>query len=116
MKKPLQEVFDESELLEITCGLIRCQSVNPPGNEEVAARYIHELLQREGISAEMQWPAPGRPNLTVVLKGQKEGPRLLFNGHLDVVPAGENWSVDPFAAVVQDGKLIGRGAADMKSA
>ncbi|MFM9279296.1 M20 family metallopeptidase [Paenibacillus jiagnxiensis] len=115
MRDPWQEVFDEQELLEITCGLIRCQSVNPPGYEEVAARYIYELLQREGINAEMQWPAPGRPNLTAILKGQKQGPRLLFNGHLDVVPAGENWSVDPFSAVIQDGSLIGRGAADMKS-
>lgn len=115
MNRSWEDVFDEQELLDITSGLIRCQSVNPPGHEEVAARYIKELLEREGIQAELQWPAPGRANLTAVLTGQRPGPRLLLNGHLDVVPAGEDWSVDPFAATIKDGFLIGRGAADMKS-
>jgi succinyl-diaminopimelate desuccinylase len=43
-------------------------------------------------------------------------PNFCFAGHVDVVPPGEGWSVDPFAAVVRDGQLYGRGAADMKTA
>lgn len=107
--------FHEQELLDIVCGLIRIPSENPPGREEAAARYVLQLLRAEGIEAELQWAAPQRPNVVARLKGTAEGPALLYNGHLDVVPAGEGWSEDPFAAVVQGGELIGRGAADMKS-
>ncbi|PQP91259.1 M20 family metallopeptidase [Paenibacillus sp. AR247] len=107
--------FHEQELLDIVCGLIRIPSENPPGREEAAARYVLQLLRDEGIEAELQWAAPQRPNVVARLKGAAEGPALLYNGHLDVVPAGEGWSEDPFAAVVRGGELIGRGAADMKS-
>lgn len=107
--------FHEQELLDIVCELIRIPSENPPGSEEAAARYVLQLLRDEGIEAELQWAAPQRPNVVARLKGTAEGPSLLYNGHLDVVPAGEGWSEDPFAAVIRGGELIGRGAADMKS-
>ena len=45
-----------------------------------------------------------------------EGPNLCFAGHTDVVPPGDNWSMDPFAAIIKDGMLYGRGASDMKAA
>jgi succinyl-diaminopimelate desuccinylase len=45
-----------------------------------------------------------------------EGPNICFAGHTDVVPIGNGWSVDPFSAVIKDGKLYGRGASDMKAA
>ncbi|WP_163878394.1 M20 family metallopeptidase [Paenibacillus favisporus] len=107
--------FHEQELLDIVCELIRIPSENPPGSEEAAARYALQLLRDEGIEAELQWAAPQRPNVVARLKGTAEGPALLYNGHLDVVPVGEGWSEDPFAAVIRGGELIGRGAADMKS-
>lgn len=107
--------FHEQELLDIVCGLIRIPSENPPGSEEAAARYVLQLLRDEGIEAELQWAAPQRPNVVARLKGTAEGPALLYNGHLDVVPVGEGWSEAPFAAVIRGGELIGRGAADMKS-
>ncbi|OZB96934.1 acetylornithine deacetylase [Paenibacillus sp. XY044] len=107
--------FNEQELLDTVCGLIRIPSENPPGREEAAARYVLKLLRAEGIEAELQWAAPERPNVVARLKGVAEGPALLYNGHLDVVPAGEGWSTDPFAACLRDGHIIGRGAADMKS-
>ncbi|MBB3129087.1 acetylornithine deacetylase/succinyl-diaminopimelate desuccinylase family protein [Paenibacillus rhizosphaerae] len=114
MEKDLDS-FHGHELLDIVCGLIRIPSENPPGREEAAARYVLKLLRDEGIEAELQWAAPQRPNVVARLKGTAEGPALLYNGHLDVVPAGEGWSEDPFAAVVRGGEMIGRGAADMKS-
>ncbi|MCL7653522.1 M20/M25/M40 family metallo-hydrolase, partial [Klebsiella pneumoniae] len=49
------------------------------------------------------------------LRGQQPGKRLILNGHSDVVPCGAGWSVDPFAAVIDGDRIIGRGAADMKS-
>ena len=57
------------------------------------------------------------PRVNVVGRGQGAGtgPRLHLNGHFDVVPPGEGWSVDPFAGVVRGGRIYGRGASDMKS-
>ena len=56
---------------------------------------------------------PGRNNLRVTLPGGV-GPGLLLLGHTDVVPVGEGWTTDPFGAAVQDGRIYGRGATDMK--
>ncbi|MBL4954727.1 M20 family metallopeptidase [Neobacillus sp. YIM B02564] len=112
----VQTYFDSEELIQIVSGLIRQKSENPLETEEEAARFVYNLLVREGIEAELSWAAPGRPNVIARIKGSNPtGPTLLYNGHLDVVPAGEGWSMDPFAAIIQDGKLYGRGAADMKS-
>lgn len=59
----------------------------------------------------------GRPNIVATLKGTGAGRSLLLNGHTDVIPAGNGrgWSVDPWAAIIKDGRIYGRGAADMKS-
>ncbi len=56
------------------------------------------------------------PNVATVLKGSGGGRSILLNGHIDVVPEGDldKWSVDPYAGIVKDGKLFGRGSTDMK--
>ncbi|MEO5899411.1 MAG: M20 family metallopeptidase, partial [Ilumatobacteraceae bacterium] len=61
--------------------------------------------------------APGRPNVIAVIDGDEPGPTLMFEGHMDVVTEGNeaNWSVDPFGAEIKDGRIWGRGSADMKS-
>lgn len=107
--------FKKEELLDILCSLIKKKSENPLHTEEEAARYVQEILQGNGIPAELSWAAAGRPNVLARIKGNMPGPTLLYNGHLDVVPVGNDWSVDPYACVVKEGKLFGRGAADMKS-
>ena len=107
--------FQKEELFGILQGLIQKPSENPNGTEEEAAKYVLGVLQNHGIGAELSWVAPGRPNVIARLKGEKAGSTLLYNGHLDVVPAGPNWSVDPFRGIIKDGKLFGRGASDMKS-
>lgn len=108
--------FDSEELVKIVQGLIQQKSENPIATEEDAARFVRNLLEREGIEAKFSWAAPGRPNVIARIRGNNpSGPTLLYNGHLDVVPAGIGWSVDPFAGIIHDGKLYGRGAADMKS-
>jgi acetylornithine deacetylase/succinyl-diaminopimelate desuccinylase family protein len=56
----------------------------------------------------------GRPNVLATWDTGLDGPTLLFDAHLDVVPVGEGWSVDPFAGEIRDGRLYGRGACDMK--
>ncbi|MFK9093860.1 M20 family metallopeptidase [Bacillus salipaludis] len=107
--------FHSEELIQILCGLIDKNSENPTSTEEGAALFIQSLLKDNGIESELSYADKGRPNLIARLKGNKPGKTLLFNGHLDVVPAGLGWSVDPFKGIVQDGKVFGRGAADMKS-
>jgi acetylornithine deacetylase len=57
----------------------------------------------------------GRPNLVATLKGVGGGRSLLLNGHTDVIPVGEGWSDDPWSATIRNGRIYGRGSADMKS-
>ena len=59
----------------------------------------------------------GRPNIVATLKGTGGGCSLLLNGHTDVIPVGggEGWSDDPWSATIRDGRVYGRGSADMKS-
>jgi succinyl-diaminopimelate desuccinylase len=61
--------------------------------------------------------APGRPNVFTVIEGDRAGPTLLFEGHTDVVTEGDpdGWSFDPFGGDVRDGRIHGRGSADMKA-
>ncbi|MEH7120725.1 peptidase [Neobacillus vireti] len=58
----------------------------------------------------------GNPNLVAVLKGAGGGKSIILNGHIDVVPVGDesNWENDPFSGLIECGKLFGRGATDMK--
>lgn len=108
--------FREDELVEILAGLVRINSENSPATtEEQVARHVHDLLRRNGIAAELDWAAPGRPNVIARLPGVADGPRLLMNGHLDTVPAGRGWTVDPYGAFVRYGRMYGRGTADMKA-
>lgn len=109
--------FAEKELLSILQNLVQQKSENPPGKEEGAAMYVKDVLERHAIKTELTQVKPGRPNVYARLKGSQPGPTMIYNGHLDVVPAGKetNWTYDPFKGVIKDGKLYGRGSADMKS-
>ncbi len=95
---------------------IRIQTVNPPGNEMEGVRFLKRIFDAEDIPCEVFEPSPGRGSLLATLKGNgKKKPLLLLN-HIDVVPAEkERWSVDPFAGIVREGYLYGRGALDDKS-
>jgi acetylornithine deacetylase/succinyl-diaminopimelate desuccinylase-like protein len=102
--------------------LIRIPSVNPPDadrpdQELAAARHIAGLLAEAGLRPEIIEPVPGRGSVHVRLHGDGTGGEpLLLLSHLDVVPAPpERWSHDPFAAVIVDGVVYGRGAVDMKA-
>lgn len=106
---------ERQELVTLLCSLIQFPSENPPGNEKAVALFIADVLRGEGIEVEIQEAVADRPNIIARLKGQQPGKRLILNGHSDVVPCGSGWSVDPFAAVIDGERIIGRGAADMKS-
>ncbi len=109
----LREV--EAEVTSFLSELISIDTTNPPGNETGAAKYVAEHLGKEGFKCELFESAPERGNVISRLKGTGEKPSLLLLSHLDVVAAdAKEWSVDPFAGVVKDGFVWGRGALDMK--
>ena len=96
--------------------LVKIDTSNPPGNEAKAANYIKAVLDKEGIASEIFESAPGRGNLVARLKGNGSKRPLLLMGHLDVVGVErDKWTVDPFAAVMKDGYLYGRGSRDDKA-
>ena len=97
--------------------LIRLRTVNPPGDEILAARHLAAVLADEGIPSEVVEPFPGRGSISARLRGNGSGggPLLLLS-HLDVVPApDEGWTHDPFGADIAEGYVFGRGAVDMKA-
>jgi acetylornithine deacetylase/succinyl-diaminopimelate desuccinylase-like protein len=94
---------------------LRLPTVNPPGNETVAARWLEEVLAADGIESQIFESSPGRGNLYARLPGDGSKGALILLSHSDVVPATpEAWTVDPFGGVVRDGHVWGRGALDMK--
>ncbi|HKV60379.1 MAG TPA: M20/M25/M40 family metallo-hydrolase [Candidatus Acidoferrum sp.] len=98
--------------------LIKINTSNPPGNEQIAALYIAGILAKDGIKAEILDMMPGRSAVIARLRSSAvadPSKALLLVAHLDTVPVDKSrWSVDPFGAVVKDGYLYGRGAIDDK--
>ncbi len=137
---PSQPVFKQidrwidahkKDLVDLTCRLVNIDTTVPPGlnypkiSQVLASElknlgvrpsvsYIPEAALQRRVSPEVGLKGP-RPNTYATLKGESEGPWILLNGHVDVVPADPSgWSNDPFEPTIKNGKIYGRGAADMK--
>ena len=97
---------------------IRINTSNPPGNELATARWLHDVLAKEGIRGtilDTTELGPGRANFYAKLPGSGGGKGIALVHHMDVVTATpKDWTVDPFAGLVKDGHVWGRGALDMK--
>ena len=103
------------EVVGLAQALIRLDTSNPPGNETPAAELLAEYLGAAGVDCELIGPDPERLNLVGRVAGRGGAPSLMLMAHTDVVPASStDWTVGPFEGVVRDGRLVGRGAADMK--
>ncbi|HLF50117.1 MAG TPA: M20/M25/M40 family metallo-hydrolase, partial [Methylomirabilota bacterium] len=107
--------------MELTRALVRIPSVyrpdDPDANEQEVAAYVEAWLRREGFAVEVQPVATGRPNVIGSLGEKGPGRKsLLLEGHTDVVTEGDprEWASPPFDAALRDGRIYGRGAADMK--
>ena len=121
----------KDDLVDLTCRLVNIDTTVPPGRnyDKIAHVLASELKQlgstptisyipqstfkkRANIEVGLEGP---RPNVYATIKGKDKGPRIVLNGHMDVVPAQrDGWKTNPFKATVKSGKIYGRGAADMK--
>lgn len=103
---------------ELLTELVRIPSVNPhfPGGvpEQDIANYIAAFFKNIGVKVEERIVCPNRPNIIGILPGQNSNaPGLLLEAHMDTVQTTQ-MTIDPFAAIVRNGKLYGRGACDTK--
>ncbi|MEX1005340.1 MAG: M20 family metallopeptidase [Acidimicrobiia bacterium] len=108
---------DVDGLVDFTRRLVRIPSVNQPGQGEApVVRAVVDLARSWGWNPVVEEVAPGRPNCIIRLDGGMPGRTLLFEGHTDVVTPGDldEWTHDPFGGTVVDGRIYGRGSADMK--
>jgi acetylornithine deacetylase/succinyl-diaminopimelate desuccinylase family protein len=105
--------IDEGSLVELTTSLVRAAGQNPPGDEAATVRVLSTAAAELGLDVVETAVEPDRNNVRITLEGGT-GPGLLLLGHTDVVPVGDGWTVDPFGGAVQDGRIYGRGASDMK--
>jgi len=121
-------------MVEDVRALVRIPSVGGTDAENEATAAMAKRLAEGGLDVD-HWPIdldaisahPDFPGMEVErteawglvgrLEGAGDGPTLLLNGHVDVVPTGDPdaWVVDPYSAELRDGRILGRGACDMKA-
>jgi len=124
MEQDVADRIDDlgDEMIDFLRDLVRIPTVNPPGeNYPDCAYFIGRKLESFGYDVEYVAPdsmpehTSRHPRLNVIGRMEGRGPTLHFNGHIDVVPPGAGWTVDPFEGVVRDGKIYGRGVTDQKA-
>jgi acetylornithine deacetylase/succinyl-diaminopimelate desuccinylase-like protein len=96
--------------------LIKLNTSNPPGNEDQVGQFLAPIFKQAGFEVDIiQTPQKGKSHFIARLRGNGTKKPILLAGHADVVGVErEKWSVDPFAGVIKDGYVIGRGAIDVK--
>jgi len=115
---PTPDQVSEEAVVALATELIRIRSDNPPADYTEIAEFLRKKLEETGAEVRVVEEQKGKPNVLGLLRGtDPSGPVLLLDAHMDVVPAGDPalWSVDPYAGVVRDGIIWGRGAMDTKS-
>lgn len=109
--------FDPKAVVDLASDLVKIPSANPEGDMTEIATFLREDMARAGFEVEWIEPAEGRINLVATVEGAKPGPHVVMNAHLDAFPVAdaETWSFDPYSGAIEDGRLLGRGANDMKA-
>jgi acetylornithine deacetylase/succinyl-diaminopimelate desuccinylase-like protein len=105
----------QEETMQQYQALLRIDTRNPPGNETVLAEHVKQVLEKEGIPAQIVGSDPKRSNVVARLKGNGKKKPLLIMGHSDVVTVDEaKWKFPPFSATRDGGYVYGRGTVDDK--
>src|SRR6202521_4152204 len=105
----------KTEILRHYRSLVQIDTSNPPGNETKAVEYLKKVFEAEGIPTKVFALEPARANLVARIRGNGKKRPILLMAHTDVVGVQrDKWPVDPFAAVLKDGYIWGRGTSDDK--
>ena len=118
----MQKIFDlidKDELLDIFSKAVAIPSTNPKGNEKPMCEYVENLLKQNDIEYFTVPVENDRYDIVAKIHGHSSEDSIVFTGHMDVVPVSDDemnrWNTHPFSPTIKDGKLFGRGSADMKS-
>ena len=118
----MQKIFDlidKDELLDIFSKAVAIPSTNPKGNEKPMCEYVENLLKQNDIEYFTVPVENDRYDIIAKIHGHSSKDSIVFTGHMDVVPVSDDemnrWNTHPFSPTIKDGKLFGRGSADMKS-
>lgn len=107
---------DAEQLVGFFSGFVQAKSPNPPGDTKEAADFICDFLEQRGVPYSIIAPQPMMPNVTSSFECGSPGRHLVFNGHIDVFPVGEEaWTHGPWSGAIDNGRVYGRGACDMKA-
>ncbi len=114
---PIDWAAVHAEALDVLTRYLRIDTSNPPGREAPAARFLGDLLAAEGFECTYLEPQPEREILLATLPGDGSKRPMMLCNHTDVVPVEEEyWTKPAFDGLVEDGRIYGRGAVDMKGA
>ena len=108
---------DEEKIITLLTQLVQCKTPSIPGDTRDAGKLIENYFSEEEIAYKKLALYDKMPNFISSTKMAKAGRHLMFNGHLDVLPAGQEqgWSDDPWSGKIKDGRIFGRGTSDMKA-
>ena len=108
---------DREKIINFCAELVRCNTSSSHGDTRSAANLIKEFLDAENIKYQEISACKTMPNIISTTEMAQDVKHLMLNGHLDVMPAGNEpgWSVAPYSGMIKDGKIIGRGTSDMKA-
>jgi succinyl-diaminopimelate desuccinylase len=109
---------DRNKIIDFLCDFVRAKSPNPPGDTTLAAAHVASFLEAHQLPFRIIAPQPTMPNIVGSFAGPTPGRHLVLNGHMDVFPVDEqheHWTHGPWSGAIADGKVYGRGVADMKA-
>lgn len=109
---------EREEIIAFLREFIRQRGPNPPGDTLSTCALVKRHLDEQGLAYREIAPNPEMPNLVATFEGARPGRHLVLNGHMDVFPVadeGAGWTRDPWGGELVDGRIYGRGAADMKA-
>jgi succinyl-diaminopimelate desuccinylase len=108
--------LEGDQVVGLAQALIRIPSEDPGDGTDAVASFVRDFLSALGGTPEVLSPAPGKSSVVCTFSFSEDGPAITLNGHLETLPAGapDRWRFPPFAAVVENARLFGRGAACMK--
>jgi succinyl-diaminopimelate desuccinylase len=107
--------LDDAQVLDDLVALVGIDSQNPGVGAATCADWVADRLGRAGVAVERQPVSGPRQNVVATVPGVGGGPRLVLLAHMDTVPVGEGWTVEPLAGELRDECVYGRGSADMKA-